>query len=144
MPIHYIVIPYPQQMVQMAFCDLLLTVHKQVTNVSQHVFVILLWGILMSPLTLLRNRINAFKLDRAGRQTVLFEIYSVYTNVKKTKLGLQYLTLHHDITIKGQFLLADKIVNHSVFLSNYVHMRNILYHFFCATLLVYYLTIMYN
>ena len=43
--------PIPQQMVQMAFCDLLHTCHKQVTNVSQHVFVILLWGILTSPLT---------------------------------------------------------------------------------------------
>ena len=40
----------PQQMVQMAFCDLSHTFHKQVTNVSQQVFVILLWGILMSPL----------------------------------------------------------------------------------------------
>ena len=40
----------PQQMVQMAFCDLSHTFHKQVTNVSQHVFVILLWGILTSPL----------------------------------------------------------------------------------------------
>ena len=49
-PIHYIVIQYPQQMVQMAFCDLLHTFHKQVTNVSQHVFVILLGGILTSPL----------------------------------------------------------------------------------------------
>ena len=37
-------------MVQIAYCDLLHTFHKQVTNVSQHVFVILLWGILMSPL----------------------------------------------------------------------------------------------
>ena len=37
-------------MVQMAFCDLLHTFHKQVTNISQHVFVILLWGIVMSPL----------------------------------------------------------------------------------------------
>ena len=46
----YIVIRYPQQMVQMAFCDLPHTFHKQVTNVSQHVFVILLWGILTSPL----------------------------------------------------------------------------------------------
>ena len=36
----------PQQMVQMAFCDLSHTFHKQVTNVSQHVFVILLWGTL--------------------------------------------------------------------------------------------------
>ena len=36
-------------MVQMAFCDLSQTFHKQVTNVFQHVFVILLWGILMSP-----------------------------------------------------------------------------------------------
>ena len=35
----------PQQMVQMAFCDLSHTIHKRVTNVSQHVFVILLWGI---------------------------------------------------------------------------------------------------
>ena len=48
MPIHYIVIRYPQQIVQMAFCDLSHTVHKQVTNVSQHVFVILLWRILTS------------------------------------------------------------------------------------------------
>ena len=47
--IHYIVIRYPQQIVQMAFCDLSHTFHKQVTNVSQQVFVILLWGILMSP-----------------------------------------------------------------------------------------------
>ena len=48
--IHYIVIWYPKQMVQMAFCDLSHTHHKQVTKVSQHVFVILLWGILTSPL----------------------------------------------------------------------------------------------
>ena len=52
MPIHHIVIRYPQQMVQMAFCDLSHTFHKQVTNVSQHVFVILLCGILMPPLIL--------------------------------------------------------------------------------------------
>ena len=38
-------------MIHMAFCDLLYTFHKQVTNVSQYVFVILLWGILTSPLT---------------------------------------------------------------------------------------------
>ena len=37
-------------MVQMALCDLLHTFHKQVTNVSQQVFDILLWGILTSPL----------------------------------------------------------------------------------------------
>ena len=48
MPIHYIVIRYPQQMVQMAFCGLLHKFHKQVTNDSQHVFVILLWRILTS------------------------------------------------------------------------------------------------
>ena len=47
-PIRYIVIRYTQEMVQMAFCDLSHTFHKQVTNVSQHVFVILLWGILTS------------------------------------------------------------------------------------------------
>ena len=40
-------------MVQVAFCDLSHTHHKQVTNVSQHVFVILLWGILTSPLSLI-------------------------------------------------------------------------------------------
>ena len=34
LPIHYIVIRYPQQMVQMAFCDLSQTYHKKVTNVS--------------------------------------------------------------------------------------------------------------
>ena len=37
-------------MVKMAFCDSLYTFHKQVSNVSQHVFVIVLWGILTSPL----------------------------------------------------------------------------------------------
>ena len=47
----HIVIRYPQQMVQMAFCYLWHTFHKQFTNVSQHGFVILLWGIMMSPLT---------------------------------------------------------------------------------------------
>ena len=31
--IHYLVIRYPQQTVQMAFCDLSDTFHKQVTNV---------------------------------------------------------------------------------------------------------------
>ena len=36
-------------MVQMAFCDLSHTFHKQVTNVSQHVFVILLWDFDVSP-----------------------------------------------------------------------------------------------
>ena len=43
--------PPPQQMVQMALCDLSHIFHKQATNVSQQVFVILLWGILMYPLT---------------------------------------------------------------------------------------------
>ena len=38
LPIHYIAIRYPQQMVQMAFCDLLHTYHKQVTNVSPACF----------------------------------------------------------------------------------------------------------
>ena len=38
LPIHYIVIRYPQQMVQMAFCDLLHTYHKQVANVSPACF----------------------------------------------------------------------------------------------------------
>ena len=50
LPIHYIVIRYPQQMVQMVFCDLSHTFHN-VTNVSQHVFVILLSEVLTSPLT---------------------------------------------------------------------------------------------
>ena len=50
--IDYTVIRYPQQMVQMPFCDLLHTFHKQVTNVSQHVFVILLRGISTSPLNI--------------------------------------------------------------------------------------------
>ena len=38
----YIVIRCPKQMVQISFCDLLHTFYKQVTSVSQHVFVILL------------------------------------------------------------------------------------------------------
>ena len=37
-------------MVRLVFCDLSHAFHKQVPNVSQHVFVILLWGILTSPL----------------------------------------------------------------------------------------------
>ena len=37
-------------MVQMAFCDLLHTFYTLVATVSQHVFVILLWGILTFPL----------------------------------------------------------------------------------------------
>ena len=38
LPINYIVVQYPQQMVQMAFCDLLHTFHKQITYVSQYCF----------------------------------------------------------------------------------------------------------
>ena len=41
----------PPTDVQMAFCDLSHTFDQEVTNVSQHVFVILLWGILTTPLT---------------------------------------------------------------------------------------------
>ena len=40
--------PIPQHMVQMVFCDLLHTFNKQLTTVSQHVFVIHEWGILKS------------------------------------------------------------------------------------------------
>ena len=39
-----------KKMVQMAYCDLFHAIHKEATNVSQHVFVVLLWEILMSPL----------------------------------------------------------------------------------------------
>ena len=42
----------------MAFCDLSHTFYKQVTNFSQHVFVILLWGVLTSPLTSLKCHYN--------------------------------------------------------------------------------------
>ena len=38
LPIHYIVIRYPQRMVQMALCDLSHAYHKQVTNVSPACF----------------------------------------------------------------------------------------------------------
>ena len=40
----------------MAFCDLSHTFHKQVTKVSQHVFVIFLWGILMAPLGQMKKK----------------------------------------------------------------------------------------
>ena len=43
--------PIPQHMVQMAFCDWSHIFLKQVTKVSQHFLVILLWRFLMSPLT---------------------------------------------------------------------------------------------
>ena len=48
---HNMVVQYTLRMVQMAFCDLPHTFHKQVTNVSQHVFVIILWGIFTSPVS---------------------------------------------------------------------------------------------
>ena len=64
-------------MKQMAFCDLTHTFHKQVTNVSQHVFVILLWGILMSPLTaLLQGDSEEAKIDyRSPRPLLLPSSY---------------------------------------------------------------------
>ena len=46
-------------MLQMAFFDLSHTFHKQVTNVSQHDFVHLLWGILTSPFSLIENCENS-------------------------------------------------------------------------------------
>ena len=45
-------------MAQIAFCDLSYTFHKQVTNVSQHVFVILLWGILTSLLSKVTEKLH--------------------------------------------------------------------------------------
>ena len=42
--------PIPQTDNTNGHCDLSYTFHKQIANVSQHVFVILLWGILTSPL----------------------------------------------------------------------------------------------
>ena len=50
LPLDYIVIRYPKQMVPIAVYDLSHTFDKQVTNVSQPVFLILLLGMLMSPL----------------------------------------------------------------------------------------------
>ena len=50
LPIHYIVIRYPQQMVQVAFCDLSHTYHKQVTNVSPACFCHpTVWNVDVSP-----------------------------------------------------------------------------------------------
>ena len=48
---HYIVVQYSQQMVQMAFCDLLHRYHKHIINIFQLDFVNLLWGFFMSSLT---------------------------------------------------------------------------------------------
>ena len=65
-------------MVKMVFCDLSHTFHKQVTNVSQHVFVIVLRGILMSPL----GRWTTFavllhpQVDNAGTTRALYCIES--------------------------------------------------------------------
>ena len=73
-PIHYIVIGYPQQMVQMAFYDLSHTFHKQATNVSQHVFVILLWGILTS-----RPKIPYSNDIWDIPETLSFEIMEIWT-----------------------------------------------------------------
>ena len=44
--------PIPQTDAKFSIFDLSRTFHKQVTSVSQHVFVVLLWRILMSPLGL--------------------------------------------------------------------------------------------
>ena len=46
--VYLIVIRYPQQIVQKAFCDLSHAFHKHITNVSHHVFVTLLLRILTS------------------------------------------------------------------------------------------------
>ena len=60
------------QIVQMAFCDLSHTFHKQVTNVSQHVFVILLWEILMSPLTMAAASIFSCPYSYAAKAIYLY------------------------------------------------------------------------
>ena len=62
-------------MVQMAFCDLSHTFHKQVANVSQHVFVILLWGILTSPLTLISIILNIQLGINTGLTVILSDDY---------------------------------------------------------------------
>ena len=81
-PIHYIVIWYPQQMVQMAFCDLSHTFHKQVANVSHHVFVILPWGILTLPLS--------------------YSIWLSFPVNSKWKLRLPYLSIALTISCESQ------------------------------------------
>ena len=57
-------------MVQMAFCDSSHTFHKQLTNVSHHVFVILLWGILKSPLIIDLRSIVKGAVDGPGQPVV--------------------------------------------------------------------------
>ena len=47
-------------MVQMALCDSSHTFPKQITNVSHHVFVNLLWGIAMFPLTNIKLFVDIF------------------------------------------------------------------------------------
>ena len=65
--------PIPQQILQMAFCDLSHTFHKQVTYVSQHVFVILPSRILTSPLE--RPRIFSFDIWCKSNITYRRETY---------------------------------------------------------------------
>ena len=89
---HYIVIQYPQQMVQMVFCDLSHTFHKQVTSVSQHVFVILLWGIVTSPLNShtgreggLLLRLQLILMQRGLKHRMNFQVY--YLHIDFTMLN---------------------------------------------------------
>ena len=64
--------PIPQHMVQMAFCDLLQHITKMLPLFHQHVFVIPLQGILMSPL----NMIQSFVCDTFTWGMVIFDVIS--------------------------------------------------------------------
>ena len=68
LPIHYIVIRYPQQMVQMAFVTCRIHFTNRLPMFHQHVFVILLWGIWMSPLTQIQG----------SKSMISFEYFMVY------------------------------------------------------------------
>ena len=77
-------------MTQMAFCDLSHTFHKQVTNISQHVFVILLWGILMSPLTLINDIHSLLKKKKVSEDPYLNLKYWTYMHEKQIPISFTF------------------------------------------------------
>ena len=107
MLIHYIVICYPNKWYKWPFCDLLHTFHKQVTNASQHVFDILLWSILTSPLIrkLFCNpytcTVHQLKVNLSATQFVLIDIIITILT------SFYFLSLDFSLYIRNPFELPS-------------------------------------
>ena len=78
-------------MVQMAFCKLSHTFHKHDDmNVSQHVFVILLRGILTSPLSEIEQKVMIHNMQSCYNR-VEHKFYLIQMLFQRNDNGLRYL-----------------------------------------------------